>query len=177
MSTALLIIDVQNAFFSTPPLADQAERVLAHINLLTERARALKTPVIWVQHHGPQLPTDSEAWALPKALNVVESDYIVSKNTPDSFLDTSLGGLLSAAHVDHLVVCGFATDFCVDTTTRSAMARGFKVSLVNDAHTTHDKPHASAQAIIEHHNATLSAISSFAGKTTCVATAAVRFDI
>lgn len=175
MSAALLIIDVQNAFFSTPPLADRAEPVLANINQLTERARAQNTAVIWVQHHALELLAHTEAWALPQGLNVVKSDYIVSKNTPDAFLDTSLGGLLNAAHVNHLVICGYATEFCVDTTTRSAMARGFRVSLVSDAHTTHDKPHALAAAIVRHHNATLSAISSFAGKTQCLPTAEVTF--
>ncbi|MBP6115417.1 MAG: cysteine hydrolase [Neisseriaceae bacterium] len=175
MSTALLIIDVQNAFFCTPPLAHQAETVLGHINQLTERARAQATPVIWVQHHAPDLPTHSEAWALPDALCVAASDHLVSKNTPDAFLDTSLGGLLNALHVRHLVICGFATEYCVDTTTRSAMARGFHVSLVSDAHTTRDKAHASAITIMAHHNATLSSIQSFNGKTTCVAAASVQF--
>ncbi len=176
MATALLIIDVQNAFFSMPPLADRAETVMANINLLTERARAQKTAVVWIQHHAPQMPTYSEQWALPKRLNLTSSDYNVSKNTPDAFLNTSLGSLLSAAQVTHLVICGFATECCVDTTTRSAMARGFQVTLISDAHTTHDQPHALASTIVALHNATLCAISSFAGQTQCRPTTDMTFQ-
>ena len=58
-------------------------------------------------------------------------------------------------------LCGYATEFCVDTTTRSAAAHGYHVVLASDAHTTHDKPHADAQQIRAHHNATLPAIRSF----------------
>jgi nicotinamidase-related amidase len=44
---------------------------------------------------------------------------------------------------------------------RRAAALGFAVTLVSDAHTTHDKSHASAIEIRRHHNATLTAITSF----------------
>ena len=83
------------------------------------------------------------------------------KTTPDSFLRTDLQALLSARGVSELIVCGMHTEFCVDTTTRSAAAHGYAVILAADAHTTHDKAHASAAQIRVHHNATLPDISSF----------------
>ena len=60
-----------------------------------------------------------------------------------------------------MVLCGYATEFCVDTTARSAAAHGYHVVLAADAHTTHDKAHADAAQIRAHHNATLPAIRSF----------------
>jgi len=69
------------------------------------------------------------------------------------------------------VVCGYATEFCVDTTLRRAAGLGLTVTLAADAHTTHDKPHADGGQIRAHHNATLPAISSFGVKIAAVAAA------
>ncbi|WP_335340099.1 isochorismatase family protein [Collimonas pratensis] len=76
--------------------------------------------------------------------------------------------LLTAWQVDHLVICGYASEFCVDTTVRSAAAQGYPVTLVSDAHTTHDKPHASGQQIRTHENATLPNVDSFGVKITAI---------
>jgi nicotinamidase-related amidase len=49
----------------------------------------------------------------------------------------------------------------VDTTARRAAALGYEVVIAADAHTSHDKPHATGDFIRAHHNATLSDITSF----------------
>ena len=72
-----------------------------------------------------------------------------------------MAALLAGLGVEHLIVCGYATEFCVDTTIRQAAALGYAITLAADAHTTHDKPHASGELIRRHHNATLSSIESF----------------
>jgi len=71
---------------------------------------------------------------------------------------------LEALGVNKLVVCGYASEFCVDTTVRRAAGFGYPVILVSDAHTTHDKAHATGSKIREHHNVTLSNVSSFGVK-------------
>lgn len=83
------------------------------------------------------------------------------KQTPDSFLNTNLEALLKQLGAEHLIVCGYASEFCVDTTVRSAAAKGYSIEIVSDAHTTHDKDHASGEQIRIHHNATLPNIVSF----------------
>jgi nicotinamidase-related amidase len=77
----------------------------------------------------------------------------VHKTSCDSFLHTSLDELLGARAVDRLIVTGCATDYRVDTTVRSALARGFRTIVPSDGHTTADRPHLPATKIIEHHNA------------------------
>jgi nicotinamidase-related amidase len=103
----------------------------------------------------------SESWQLERNLETGPNDHFIRKSTPDSFLRTPLQDLLAEHEVKHLVVCGYASEFCVDTTTRRAAALGFSVTLAGDAHTTHDKEHASAATIRAHENATLPSISSF----------------
>ena len=57
--------------------------------------------------------------------------------------------------IRHLVVGGCMTQFCVDTTCRSAVAHGFDVTLVADGHTTADMGGLSFEQIIAHHNGLL----------------------
>ncbi|CAJ0993424.1 hypothetical protein SODG_002081 [Sodalis praecaptivus] len=85
----------------------------------------------------------------------------MAKTTANAFLNTSLRDVLLAAGVKHLLITGYASEFCVDTTVRAAAALGYDVTLVSDAHTTHYKPHASAADIIKHENATLPELASF----------------
>jgi nicotinamidase-related amidase len=163
MKTALLIIDVQQGLFDETPGPADAEAVIGCINALSARARAGDVPVILVQHEvpGTELEHGSPGWQLDSRLQATSSDCRIRKTTPDSFLRTGLDEVLAFSGVEQLVICGYATEFCVDTTTRSAAAHGYAVILAADAHTTHDKAHASAAQIRIHHNATLPDISSF----------------
>jgi nicotinamidase-related amidase len=63
----------------------------------------------------------------------------------------------------------------VDTTVRRAAALGYSVTLASDAHTTHDKPHASAAAIRAHENATLPQITSFGQAIVALASERIAF--
>ena len=76
-----------------------------------------------------------------------------------------------------LVICGMHTEFCVDTTTRLALAAGYPVVLIADAHTTDDKPHLSAEQIIRHHNETLTNITSFGPRVRAIPSEAFRIAL
>jgi nicotinamidase-related amidase len=170
MKSAILIIDVQSILFDPVPRPFEADLVVGRINRVTSWARANDVLVIHIQHEkvGSEIEFGSAGWQLQAGLNVVESDQFVRKMTPDSFLRTYLEALLKQNDVEHLIVCGYASEFCVDTTVRRAAGLGYSVELVSDAHTTHDKPHASAEQIRAHHNATLPNISSFGIKIAAV---------
>lgn len=177
MSNAVVVIDVQAGLFDVAPRPDQAGYVVDRINALTARARAAGVPVIFVQHETPSgsLAPGSPGWMLAHRITVAESDHRIRKTTPDSFLGTDLQALLHSLRVKRIVVCGYATEFCVDTTVRRAVALGLHVILVADAHTTHNKPHATASQIRDHHNATLPALTSFGARITTLNETAIRF--
>lgn len=176
---ALIVIDVQQGLFKAEPAPAFAGEVIARINMLTKRARDQGVPVIFVQHEltsGNFLLNGSESWALDERLITADTDHQVSKTTPDSFLRTDLEAVLQQADASHLVVCGYATEFCVDTTIRRAAGLGYQITLVSDAHTTQPKPHADAAQIIAHHTATLSSIKSFGVRIQAQETQAVDFN-
>ena len=135
-------------------------------------------PVAFIHHErvSGSLPSGSDGWQLAQQLQVLPADERIRKRTPDSFLNTTLGDWLAERDVGRLVICGYATEFCVDTTTRSAAGLGYEVVLAADAHTTHDKAHATAVQIRAHHNATLPCLTSFGPAISAVNSAEVRLD-
>ena len=175
---ALIVIDVQHALFQPEPRPFEADAVLARINQLSTAARAAGVPVLWVQHERDKhaLAHGSPGWALAEGLQTAPADLYFRKTTPDSFLRTGLGDWLAARGVQHLVICGYASEYCIDTSTRRAAGLGFAVTLAADAHTTHDKPHASGEQIRAHHNATLPALTSFGVAIQALPSADICFE-
>jgi nicotinamidase-related amidase len=157
MTSALIVIDVQQALCSGQYAAFEIDAVIERINVLSTKARAAGMPVILVQHEeeGGPLPYGGEGWQLAAALTVQPDDLRVRKTTPDSFHQTNLHQLLRERGVDALLICGLQTDFCVDTTVRRAFTLGYSATLVADAHSTLDNGVLTAAQIIAHHNATL----------------------
>jgi len=162
MTTALLIIDVQQALCAGPYAAFDIDRVIPRINAIGAKARSAGASVIFIQHEddGP-LQFGADGWQLAIGLEATGADLRVRKTTPDSFHRTELQALLQSRGVTHLVVCGLQSDFCVDTTVRRALALGYEVSLVADGHTTLDNGVLTAAQIIAHHNMTLGNMTSF----------------
>ncbi|BEU03701.1 hydrolase [Agarivorans sp. OAG1] len=173
MKSAVLVIDVQSILFDPEPQPYESQVVLNNINQVTSLARAKSVPVIFIQHEHANsvIEYGTEGWELQSSLVTQTGDHFVRKTTPDSFLNTNLEELLKELAVDSLIVCGYASEFCVDTTVRRAAGLGYPVVLVSDAHTTHDKEHASGAQIRAHHNATLANISSFGVKIEAIETA------
>lgn len=173
MKTALLVIDVQQGLCEGEGAAHASDDVIARINQVAAKARAVGAPVVFVQHESRKgyLEHGTREWQLAEGLLAEAGDLRVRKTTPDSFLNTDLQDLLKARGVETLIVCGMHTEFCVDTTTRRALALGYPVTLVADAHTSAGNEVLSAPQVIAHHNATLTNISSFGPRVRAVASA------
>lgn len=134
-------------------------------------------PVVWVQHEEDHelLRHGSPGWQLADGLDVAPGDHRVRKTTPDAFLRTPLPDLVQRLGTRSLVVCGLQTEYCVDTTTRRALALGLPVTLVSDGHSTVDNGVLSAAQIRAHHNQTLGSMESFGVRATLRAADAVVF--
>lgn len=178
MKSALLIIDVQKSLCSGEWSAFDIDRVIGRINAVASRARAAGAPVFLIQHEeddGP-LQHGTEGWQLDERLVVEPGDVRVRKTATDSFHRTELQSLLQSHAVDKLVVCGLQSEFCVDSTVRAALALGYPVLLVADAHSTLDNGVLAAAQITAHHNATLASLGSFGPRVTTTPAAQVRIE-
>lgn len=167
MRTALIVIDMQRALFASPK--HDAPGTVARINRLAERVRAADGVVVWVQHCGPEGDAFDPAqpgWRLLAELQPQAADLFIRKTNCDAFLDTDLAEKLAAENTGRLIVTGCATDFCIDTTIRSALARRFPTIVPVDGHTTSDRLHLPAIKVMEHHHAIWSDFISPVGPAT-----------
>ena len=109
--------------------------VLRHGAALEARAEAIRSLRPARRRRGGRSPSH-EGWEIHPAIAPAEGEPVVRKRASDSFYETTLRADLEARGVRHLVVVGCRTQYCVDTTCRSATAHGFDVTLAADAHTT-----------------------------------------
>lgn len=179
MTTALLVIDVQKALCSGDGAAFESPRVIERINQVSAKARVAGVPVILIQHesHGGPLAHGSEGWKLADGLDTRPGDVYLRKKATDSFHNTELQALLQRHGARELVICGMQSDFCVDTTTRRALALGYPVKLVSDGHSTVDNGILTAAQISAHHTATLANIMSFGPRVTPQLASEIRFTV
>ena len=133
--SALLVIDVQNGVVSQ---AFERDAVVVQINKAIESARENNLPVIWVQHSEDEMPIGSHYWEIIPDLVPEAHDGRVDKIHGSSFEETDLVEILQEHDVSHLYVTGAQSENCVNATTIDALERGYRVSLVSDAHTTDD---------------------------------------
>ena len=178
MTTALLIIDVQHALCTGEYEAFEVKRVIERINLVSRKMREAGAPVVVIQHEAPDGPLEygTEGWNLAAGLDVQPTDIYVRKRATDSFHNTDLQAILQALGVKKLAICGLQSEFCVDTTTRRALALGYPVTLVSDAHSTMNNSVLSAAQITAHHNETLANITSFGPRVVAVPSSEVKID-
>ncbi|UTH75460.1 cysteine hydrolase family protein [Chromobacterium sp. IIBBL 290-4] len=158
--TALLIIDVQVGVVEGDIRAARLDSVLDKLNLAIAKARQRGIPVIFIQHEGGDLPHGSDAWQLHPKLDRQAGDEVVSKRFNDSFCDTNLTAALTAHEASKLWIGGALTDFCVDSTLRNAISRGFQVTVIADGHTTISAFTLSAEQVVDHFNAAWSHTSA-----------------
>jgi nicotinamidase-related amidase len=155
---ALLIIDMQVGNFSGQDPIYNGNELLDKIRKLISRARTAGLLVVYVQNNGGRGDPDeygSAGWKIHPSIQPNRGDVMVQKRSPDAFHETGLHDELTKRQVEHLYVVGLQTEYCVDTTCRRAFSLGYKVTLVEDAHSTWDSPLLSAQQIIDHHNQVL----------------------
>ena len=150
-TTALLVIDVQVGLIAGKNPVYQADAILEHIAGLIAAARGAGTPVIYVQDKDVG-GVGTPEWQVHPAVAPAPNELAVRKAWSDSFYETTLGAELQARGVDQLVIVGMKTDVCVTMTSLRAVALGYDVTLVADAHTTTDNRVLTAAQTIAYHN-------------------------
>lgn len=156
MKEALLIIDVQEGFFADAenPVFKEAP-LIENINKLIGKFRKNNNPIIFIRHteeDGEELEKNSKKWQIYSKIDTKKLDFFIDKTTPDSFLDTDLFHTLKENEVSTIVIAGLQTDYCIDTTCRSAFGKKINIILASDAHSTYDNSFMKANKIIAYHN-------------------------
>ncbi|UTA66621.1 isochorismatase family protein [Emticicia sp. 21SJ11W-3] len=152
---ALLVIDMQKGSFTALTPRHDTDGVVQRINLMAEAFRTYGLPVFFIQHDGTHsgnfVPHTTE-WELLDDLKVEAGDILIDKYANDVFYRSELQSQLDQCLVDELIISGCATDFCIESTVQSALTRDYKITVVEDGHTTGERPHLKAVQVIEHYN-------------------------
>jgi nicotinamidase-related amidase len=144
MTTALILIDIQNDYFangSNPLLGSEEASEKARMILDDFRSNMLS--VIHIQHLSLKptatffLPGTSGA-EIHQNVKPFGNERVIVKHTPNSFFETDLLEYLRVLEVKRLVICGMMTHMCVDSTARAAKDLGFECILIGDACATKD---------------------------------------
>ena len=145
MSSALIVIDVQNEYVTggLPIVHPPVDDALARIAEAIDAANAAGLPVVAVRHTEPDpsggiFVEGTPAWQLHDAVASRAHDVVIDKKLPGSFTGTPLQDFLVGRGIDHVVIAGWMTHMCVDSTTRQAMHRGYDVTVLVDATGTID---------------------------------------
>jgi nicotinamidase-related amidase len=138
MKRALLVIDVQNEYFAGKLPVTHPPGSLENILRAMDCARENGIPVVVIQHTSPQKDAvvfrkGTEEWNLHPKIASQAYDHLIEKNLPGSLTGTDLGSWLREQKVDTVVITGYMTQMCCDTTARQATHMGFVVEFLSDA--------------------------------------------
>jgi nicotinamidase-related amidase len=143
MTRALLVIDVQNEYFTGALPITYPVGHLEKIVSVAEVANRKRIPVFVVRHHqpDPQSPIfrkGSHEWELLPEVAKIERHALIDKSLPGCFANTGLLDTLRSLGVDTVTISGYMTHMCCDTTARQAMHEGLRVEFLSDATGTLD---------------------------------------
>lgn len=144
MKRALILVDIQKDYFEGGKgVLHEPEQAAANAGKLIDRFRRNQEPVIYIRHISTEegavlFLQDTAGTEIHPSVQPEEKDPIFVKHVPDSFMAEGLTEYLEQNEIRQLVICGMMSHMCVDTTVRSAKARGYDVILPEDACTTMD---------------------------------------
>ena len=143
MTRALLVIDVQNEYFTGKLPIAYPPGSLKNILRATDAVANQGNTLIIVQRTSPQessatFKKGSDEWKLHLEVASRHYDRLAEKSLPGSFTGVGLGSPLRGVDVDTVAVAGCMTQMCCDTIARQALHRGFSMEFLSDATGTLD---------------------------------------
>jgi nicotinamidase-related amidase len=142
-NASLVLIDLQNEYFSGPLALPDADAAIANAERLLARARKRGTSIFHVAHKGKPgglFDRAAERGAIVSALTPLGGEPVIEKRLPNAFAGTDLQARLAATGLENIILAGFMTHMCVSSTARAALDLGFRVTIDADSCATRDLP-------------------------------------
>lgn len=142
-TSALVLVDCQNTYRQGVMALQGVEAALDEAALLLAAARHAGIPIFHIQHDaGVGTPYDISApiGAIADKVAPQANEAIITKHFPNSFVGTDLEVRLKATGCQQVIVAGFMTHMCINSTARGAFNLGFAPVVVAGATATRDLP-------------------------------------
>ena len=134
--SALIMVDCQNTYRHGVMQLTNIEPAILEAKKLLEMARDLNVPIIHIQHDagvGSPYDVTAEIGAISTEVAPKNGEDVIIKNYPNAFIATDLEAKLKALGIENLVLAGFMTHVCINSTARGAFNLGFKPTVVASA--------------------------------------------
>jgi len=136
MKPALLIIDVQNEYFTiNQGCSDSLKSAVEYINAAIDLFRKKNLPIVVIQHKNEDrgFAPGKSGFDVPENVKLEPQDMRIVKTYSNSFTKTRLAEKLKELGVDTVIVTGFKAEFCVLNTYRGAEDFDFKPIILKDS--------------------------------------------
>ncbi|MFP7472526.1 cysteine hydrolase family protein [Niallia taxi] len=151
--TVLLVVDVQEALMAEHPYNEQ--KLVENIKLLISAARDNNQEVIYVQHEddpGEELERNTDGWRVFSAIAPINKEKRFGKRYNSAFLKTGLTQYLQDNETSTIVLVGLQTEYCIDSTCKSAFELGFEVIIPEETNSTYDNEFLSGEKTYQFYN-------------------------
>jgi len=160
--SALIMIDCQNTYRRGVMQLTGVEAAIQEARKLLEMARDNKVPVFHIRHDGGEgSPYDinAEIGAISDEVAPIDGEPVITKKFPNSFVQTELDEQLKAVGIKNIVLAGFMTHMCVNSTAHGGFNLGYVPTVVASATATRPLQTANGKVLSaqEVHDAALAA--------------------
>jgi ureidoacrylate peracid hydrolase len=175
---ALIVVDVQNDFVSPEGSAGKrgddvgaAIAMIPNLTRLIDQARKMGLTIVYIRTTHSEW-TDTASWIYRTSqksglstcregtwgadfydgIAPLPSERVVIKHRYSAFINTDLNTVLKARGIQSILVCGVATNVCVETTARDGYMYDYYVTMIDDCSAAYDaKLHMSTLENIRRH--------------------------
>ncbi len=161
-SAALIMIDCQNTYTQGVMKLSGMDEALQEAEKLLATARQKNIPIFHIRHDGGEgSPYDINAdiGAFIEQVAPQSGEAIITKHYPNSFIQTELDAQLKAQGIQQIILAGFMTHMCINSTAHGAFNLGYSPTVVASATATRALEGTNGQ-IISASDAQASAIAS-----------------
>jgi nicotinamidase-related amidase len=138
-NSVLILIDIQNTYREGVMQLTNVEPAIKEAAKLLQQARALKIPIFHIQHDaGAGTPYDitAEIGAIAQEVAPQAGETVITKHYPNAFINTELDTELKNAGAQSLILAGFMTHMCVNSTAHGAFNLGYQPTVIASATAT-----------------------------------------
>ena len=161
---ALIVVDVQNDFVSPEGSAGKrgddvaaAMAMVPNLVCLIEEGRRIGLTIIYIRTTHSDW-TDTPSWIYRtsqksglntcregswgaefyEGISPLPTERVVTKHRYSAFINTDLNTVLRARDIQSVLVCGVATNVCVETTARDGYMYDYYVTMIDDCSAAYD---------------------------------------
>ena len=148
MAQALIVIDIQEGLVKENPF--DTKNFIINTKAIIQHFRDQNIEVIFIRHTEDEglLAMGSDNWQVYHELKPQENEKIFNKYYNSIFKDTELKEYLNQKNITDVTFVGMQVEFCIDTSVKVGFEYGYKITIVEDAISTFDNIHLSADQIL-----------------------------